>query len=64
MRDSMKAVYTRLELPQSRVTPSEVILLLRDLHSRVKELENGKLKEPTSDRGRVNSVSKRKVPTS
>jgi hypothetical protein len=54
-------IYTRLEISNSKVTPAEVIILLRDLHLRIKELENGNLKEPASDRRGVGKVSEGKV---
>ena len=61
--DRLSGTYTRLEINNSKITPAEIILLLRDMHSRLKELENGQLKEPTPARQGVGGLSKGKVPS-
>ena len=56
-------IYTRLSI-NGTVTPSEVLLLVRDYDSRISKLEKTieELERTASDRGRTSKVSKRKIP--
>tara|TARA_Y100001973_G_C5186434_1_gene328156 strand:+ start:1444 stop:1653 length:210 start_codon:yes stop_codon:yes gene_type:complete len=63
----LAAIYFRLER-NATVTPPEVLVLVRDLHTRIKELENAKqpqagLEKPEAPRRGSSKVSKKKVPS-
>jgi hypothetical protein len=66
MSERLPGIYTRLGINNASVTPSEIILLVRDFSKRIKRIEEicERLEEITTDRGGTNKVSKRKVSTS
>ena len=47
--------YTRLEHAQARITPAETVLIIRDMHNRLRELEEANDTEKNSTRGRTTS---------
>ena len=63
--DRLQGTYKRLENPNATVIPAEVVILLRDLHQRIKELEDGiKQEKPTPTRRGTNKVSSGEVSSS
>ena len=61
----LNGAYLRLEHPQALVTQAEILLILRDLHSRIKKLEGttNELEKPTVSRAKNSRGTKKKVPT-
>ena len=59
MNDRLNGVYDRLERFGSMVTPNEVLLLLRDIHDRLKKIEGGneRLETTPKTRKKSNKVS-------
>ena len=66
MNDRLNGVYDRLERFGSMVTPNEVLLLLRDIHDRLKKIEGGneRLETTPKTRKKSNKVSGGDVPSS
>jgi|2_EtaG_2_1085320.scaffolds.fasta_scaffold204365_2 hypothetical protein len=60
----LNGAYVRLGMPQARVTDAEQLLILRDLHKRLIELEEADEKQECSERGGgVDKLPKGKVST-
>lgn len=59
MSDQLYGIYSRLERFGSMVTPNETLIVLRDLHDRLKKVEesNEELEKPAKTRRRTNKVS-------
>ena len=66
MSNLMAGLYTRVELRNALITPKDVLLLIRDYHERLKELEeaNARLKEPACDRSGACGLSDEDTPAS
>ena len=66
MIDRLRGAYDRLERFGSAVTPNEVLLLLRDIHSRLQQIEdsNERLETTPKTRRKSNKVSGGDVPSS
>ena len=66
MSDLMPGLYARVELRNAMITPNDVLLLIRDYHERLKELEeaNARLKEPACDRSGPCGLSDEEIPAS
>ena len=64
MNDRLNGAYGRLEMPQARVTPAEVILIIRDMHNRLQQLEGTNEKQEDSKHRRGSSkLPEEKIPT-
>jgi len=58
----LNGAYLRLEMPRATVTPAETLLIIRDMHNRLKRIEESfKDEKPTVSRTKNSRGTKKEV---